>query len=249
MGLSKPRPACVSHPCPRGLFLGAEVPDGERTRQETQSSSCGRRGLPWSPPGACTLPTPGRAPGGHALGDSQQRLQHLPSWWEAPALGGYNSTGAMPPCPAGSVGEGPACPLVPWTCPAVCTADPARPLCPPETRRCPRRQTLLPRQTRLSVFCRSPHVRVRKEQTRQPGLLPRWLDSPSLCDCARPLQGRPWVTLYHSQRDKGGRLVSQNSPAWDGSISESEAGFNKCGAETCVLGAWEGPPVSWCRGH
>lgn len=133
MGLSMPRRACMSRPCPRGLFLGASVLDGEQTRRETWSSSWGWRDPPWSPPGACTLPNPGRAPGGCPLGDSQWRLRHLPSWWEPPALREHDSTGAVPPGPVDSIGEGPACPPVPWTCPAICTADPARPLCPPET--------------------------------------------------------------------------------------------------------------------
>ena len=96
MGLSMPRPACLSCPHPCGLFLGAEVLDGEQTWWETWSSSWGWKDPPWSPPGACMLSTPGRAPGGHSLGDGQRRPRHLPSWWEPPALGEHNSTG---PCP------------------------------------------------------------------------------------------------------------------------------------------------------
>ena len=51
--------------------------------------------------------------------------------------------------------------------------------------------------------------------------------------------------MCYSERDKGRSLGSQDSPAWDGSISESEAVFNRCGAERCALGAWKRPPVSW----
>lgn len=69
---------------------------------------------------------------------------------------------------------------------------------PQKHRRSSCRQTLLPCQTRLSVFCRNLHGGGRKKQTLEPGLLPCWLDTLDLCDsepvCFRVGRGSPCAT-------------------------------------------------------
>lgn len=164
MGLSMPRPACLSCPHPCGLFLGAEVLDGEQTWWETWSSSWGWKDPPWSPPGACMLSTPGRAPGGHSLGDGQRRPRHLPSWWEPPALGEHNSTGPCPLALRVPLGKGLHVLRCPGLAPPSAQLTPRGLSVPQKHPRSPCRQTLLPRQTRLSVFCRSLHGGGRKSR-------------------------------------------------------------------------------------
>ena len=105
---------------------------------------------------------------------------------------------AVPPGPAGSVGEGPACPPVPWTCPAICTADPARPLCPPETPALSLQTDTTPTSDKALCVLQKSAWRGEEKQTWEPGLLLRWLDTPDLCDsepvCLRVGRGSPCAT-------------------------------------------------------
>lgn len=179
--------AChVGHACPAPAHVAfsweLSVLDGERTRRETWSSSWGWRDPPWSPPGACTLPTPGRAPGGCPLGDGQWRLRHPPSWWEPPARREHDSAGAVPPGLWVPLGQGLRVLQCPGLVPPSAQLTRQGLFVPQKHRRSPCRQTLLPCQTRLSVFCRNLHGGGRKKQTLEPGLLPCWLDTLDLCD-------------------------------------------------------------------